>query len=380
MKRCEPIYNNLTNHLKVPESMGRPCSHHLLGSNLDNLIELDGRICYDSLGQEKTRDTENYHKHIQEVNHLSVAEHANLVFCLPCDTEVEAEAFLSKLVNVPGTFSWYDSDNNHVRITTNARVIYELHYYEPTWFSTEACKKQWRIILNTIRALAKEQFTIFFKDLEYNPKFVDKLGFIDKPQHAQEEEIWVSFWIGNVSRGLSHELVRHKFRTAVSQRSTRYVDESESPWTLHPLMERYREEFVADPHTTLNKVYTLSSYEDTTNIGIFLMQNLYRDWVKFLEQKLVECGISKFSARKQARGAARGLLGNALSTEMIFSASLAQWKRMINMRASDAADAEIRRLFVDIFLELKHSFPGHFEDYVLVEASDGCGNCVSILQ
>jgi thymidylate synthase ThyX len=49
--------------------------------------------------------------------------------------------------------------------------------------------------------------------------------------------------------------------------------------------------------------------------------------------------------RKQARGAARGFLGNALSTELIFSASVAQWRRMIAQRDNEAADAEIRDLF-----------------------------------
>jgi thymidylate synthase (FAD) len=53
-------------------------------------------------------------------------------------------------------------------------------------------------------------------------------------EHAQ-----FTFFITGVSRGLTHELVRHRVGVAISQRSTRYVDEDESPWILHPLLEQY---------------------------------------------------------------------------------------------------------------------------------------------
>jgi thymidylate synthase (FAD) len=51
-------------------------------------------------------------------------------------------------------------------------------------------------------------------------------------EHAQ-----YSFFISGVSRGLTHELVRHRVGVAISQRSTRYVDESDSEWIRHPLFE-----------------------------------------------------------------------------------------------------------------------------------------------
>jgi hypothetical protein len=39
------------------------------------------------------------------------------------------------------------------------------------------------------------------------------------------------------SRGFTHEQVRHRF--AISQRSTRYVDEDGSPYIMHPLVAAY---------------------------------------------------------------------------------------------------------------------------------------------
>lgn len=357
---CELIWAG--QHLKIPSTMGKPSQNQMQGTALDSLIELSGRICYDSLGAERSRASKEYHEHVIEVNHLSVAEHANLTFCIPCSTEVEAEAFLSKLINIPGTYSRYEQSTSTVRITMNARVIREMEQYKPTFFTTSASLKQWDTILNTIVYLAKKEFDLFLSDLTYDPYKVDAYGYIAN-DNKDEEEIWASFWIGNVSRGLTHELVRHKFRTAVSQRSTRYVDESGSQWCYHPLM-------------LSTEVDDNQNMIDRTLTGENEQKDLYSVWVEVLQQSLINKGISKFSARKQARGAARGLLGNALSTELIFSASLAQWKRMIEMRASNAADAEIRRLFVEIFLELKHKYPGHFESYGLSPSNDGCGDCV----
>jgi thymidylate synthase (FAD) len=89
-------------------------------------------------------------------------------------------------------------------------------------------------------------------------------------------------------------------------------------------------------------------------------------------------GTDKLTARKQARGAARGYLGNALYTELVFSASVAQWKRMLRLRCSDGADGEIRAVFVEVLKELKQcQYAQAFEAFDLVLASDGVGHVAS---
>jgi thymidylate synthase ThyX len=88
---------------------------------------------------------------------------------------------------------------------------------------------------------------------------------------------------------------------------------------------------------------------------------------------MISEGIDKFTARKQARGAARGLLGNALNTELIFSASLSQWKWMFHLRAAAPADAEIRVVFNEVFELLNERFPEHFEGYTKEECPDKIG-------
>jgi hypothetical protein len=191
---------------------------------------------------------------------------------------------------------------------------------------------------------------------------------LSKPAHPEEK--WVSLLLG-CSRGASHEQVRHKWRTAVSQRSTRYVDESESPWVEHPL-ETVRREAAGERRWELGPAVCLLSGQ--THSAEEIGRAAYKGAADNLQPWLTARGVDKSTARKQARGAARGYLGNALHTELIFSASVAQWRRMIAMRCSAAADAEIRVLYGHILRALRTTrWVEDFSDITLVPSPDGIG-------
>jgi thymidylate synthase (FAD) len=149
-------------------------------------------------------------------------------------------------------------------------------------------------------------------------------------QHLQEvqhlsviEHASLSFYISGISRGCSHELVRHRVGIAISQRSTRYVDESESEWCWHPALQG----LPADDEAGLSRS-DLDAIEAAC-------RDTYGDIVRALEPRI---------GRKQARGAARGALGNALETRLVMTANLRALRHFIALRATDAADAEIRLL------------------------------------
>ena len=132
----------------------------------------------------------------------------------------------------------------------------------------------------------------------------------------------LSFFISGISRGCSHELVRHR-HTSISQRSTRYVDDSESEWAWHPALRPLPpEDEIGLDEADLENIQTQC-------------RDLYRDIVKELEPKI---------GRKQARGAARGVLGNALATELVLTMNLRALRHFLELRATDQADAEIRLL------------------------------------
>ena len=88
---------------------------------------------------------------------------------------------------------------------------------------------------------------------------------------------------------------------------------------------------------------------------------------------MVASGIDKFTARKQSRGAARGILGNALATEMLYTTSLKNWQHIIKMRASEAADAEIRVVFNEVYELLSNRWPEMFVGWSTSPCKDGMG-------
>lgn len=186
------------------------------------------------------------------------------------------------------------------------------------------------------------------------------------------EHAWLTFFLGNLSRGLTHELVRHRVGVAISQRSTRYVDENESPWVWHPLIAAYVEQ-------TGDRVYRAPNGEPTDlsvvqRIGHVqsTAQREYKRLVPVLQTWLEGKGIDKFTARKQARGAARGLLGNALLTEMVWSCNVRTLRgAILKQRANAAADAEIRAAAVRLWEEALPYYPSYLGDFRRRPSPDG---------
>lgn len=175
------------------------------------------------------------------------------------------------------------------------------------------------------------------------------------------------FYIDGISRGLSHELVRHAVGVGISQRSTRYCDESESPWIAHPLLTAF---FRAFPGDSL-----IAEWDAYIEHG----RRLYMATVEKLGPFARSIGknITALAARKQARGAARGALGNALETGMVWSANVRALRWVLSQRASDSADAEIRRLAVAIYNVVRDHAPAYFTDVTGDDAADGLGETLT---
>jgi len=347
--------------VRIPEELGKPAPDQMLGTAAERLSELSGRTCYDSLG--RGRSTEDYHKHILEVGHGSVYEHfamtVELADCYPL--------MLWSLINRPGI--WVEADYERIRITFNPRAILDWNHWTKNF-----------PYLNTFPDLVGKRGSVgdrlaVFAERSF-PQIVPpqeralwsttnyKADRIVEPR--TDEEKWISLFMCG-SRGWSHEQVRHKFRTAVSQRSTRFVNEAESPWVDHPLVQEYLED-KAQPTDHLSQMEGMTSSIKKHS------KEAYSFVVQRLEPWLIGRGVEKLTARKQARGAARGYLGNALWTEMIFSASVAEWKWMMKLRCSGPADAEIRGIFCEALPELRASRYGDdFKNLELVPAPDGLG-------
>lgn len=263
----------------------------LQGCWFENLAELAGRVCYDSLGS--GRNSADYHQHIQDVGHLSVYEHC--VFCI--------DASRMSVAYRPGMY-W-----NKDKLWFNLRTMLEWD----TW--TGACG---------IDGSHDEPLyaKCYNEVMRHEPKFIRLRGprSADPGPFRHYESGWRTYYV-RCSRACSHELVRHGDFTAISQRSTRYCIEDLNFENLHPLLRG-------------------------TDLGLDFLE--LADKTQAMYEKVFTKLVGEKHSLKQARGAARQVLPHYLTTELIFSASGDQWERIKKQRVSDAADAEIRELIMSM--------------------------------
>lgn len=351
--------------IQVPEILGSPSKGQLAGTVAENLAEVGGRSCYFSLG--RGRDSAGFHENILKVQHYSIHEHFNHTVEIDIENAGAVGRYAVPLVNRPGVWfrvkKYFNPDKLTVRITYNPRVILD-------WdkFVTDNCWNQYLFLKDALHywMYQRAERVVGFPEGVSGRLYHRIVTETKVVEPETDEEKWISvFMIG--SRGFSHEQVRHGDFTAISQRSTRYCDESGSTHHHHPLIEAA----VRDPELPVGDCDILMSAKASAPRVARLS---YKAIVPVLQSYLVSKGVGKVTARKQARGASRGYLGNGIETSMLFSASVAQWRWMMGMRCSDPADAEIRLIYNDALPILQGSrFADRFADIRLEDAKDGLG-------
>jgi thymidylate synthase (FAD) len=154
-----------------------------------------------------------------------------------------------------------------------------------------------------------------------------------------------------VSRSLTHELVRHRAGFAYSQLSQRYVDESEANFVVPPAM-------VGDD--TLEGAWREQ------------VESAQRAYVALVEKLMERYGWvgDKVHRRKMAREAARAVLPNATETKIVATGNARAWRTMLELRSSEGAELEIRRLAVMVLRVLATEAPAFFDDFEIYTAED----------
>ena len=348
----------------VPLEMGDPKPDQLQGTARERLCELCCRVCYDSLGSGRSSDL--LHQHILDVEHLSVYEHASVTVQWDGYTP-EHVSVLQALINRPGVYVYHDPINYcMLRVTANLRAILEWgkhgnHFQLPEVYDMllHAASKSAPRVFNFNYVSAHKpprQGSLFDTDtvMRMQPHVVD-----DADDQRNPHEVFTSMYVEG-SRGWSHEEVRHR-ESAYSQRSTRYCDEAESPWEEHPVLvgrlDQKTEKYLSSAQREARKAY----------------MNVVED----VQASLVGVVDDKLTARKQARGAARGYLGNALQTAMIVTRSAHQWEYYFRKRGTVHADAEIREVACRCLDEIKRTTAAKFFIHLSTAASpDGIGRVI----
>jgi thymidylate synthase (FAD) len=160
-----------------------------------------------------------------------------------------------------------------------------------------------------------------------------------------------SLLIEGVSRSLTHELVRHRAGFAYSQLSQRYVDESHAAFVVPPAI--------------LGDETLVAQWKAQ-------METAQAAYVALVEQLMERYSWvdDKIHRRKMSREAARGVLPNSTETKIVVTANARAWRTMLELRSSEGAEFEIRRMAVSVLRLMQQEAPGFFSDFEVYLAED----------
>lgn len=167
-----------------------------------------------------------------------------------------------------------------------------------------------------------------------------------------------TFLLWGISRSFTHELVRHRVGVAYSQVSQRYVSGRVLRFVERPEYQKDK---------TLHKLFEERidrAYREYTEMANYLYN-------KQAQGYQILTGEAKTDLRKKVQQTARSLLPNETEAPIVVTANVRALRHMINMRASDHAEIEIRNVFFKIFQLMKKTAPRLFKDFKTVRLPDG---------
>ncbi|UBU17732.1 FAD-dependent thymidylate synthase [Nonomuraea gerenzanensis] len=162
------------------------------------------------------------------------------------------------------------------------------------------------------------------------------------------EHISFSFVLHNVSRVLTHELVRHRPGVAISQESLRFVRLDELPFWF-PEWAQADEELMKRATAVL---------EQLEQFQLWMAGHFGLD----------EEGVP-FSEKKHRTSFMRRFAPEGLATGLVWTANVRTLRHTIEARTAAGAEEEIRMLFQRIGELMRQEAPALFGDYVVEDGA-----------
>jgi len=170
-------------------------------------------------------------------------------------------------------------------------------------------------------------------------------GIIANRHTSVLEHSTVTFFITNVSRVVTHEIVRHRAGTAFSQTSGRYVRTDEMSYYIP------KDIYDEGGHVLATFTDAFRQMEDSAR--------------KLASASNIDS--KPFSLKKRLTSAFRRILGNGQANHIVVTANHRAWRHMIEMRTDPHAEEEIRVVFADISRQLRERFKTIYADAIITE-------------
>lgn len=186
------------------------------------------------------------------------------------------------------------------------------------------------------------------------------LNLIKSGHGSVLEHVSETFALVNPTRVLTHELVRHRI-ASYSQESLRFV-------RLEDLGARYPAPF-KEPWLQMLRDRLMAKGIDVSELTEEVVKAKFVEVFEYLEQVQIDFAtllhldeIEEFDLKKALTSACRRMAPMGLSTSIMVSANLRQWRLMIQKRTGTGAEEEIREAFWLIWSKLRVKYPNVFAD------------------
>jgi thymidylate synthase (FAD) len=178
-------------------------------------------------------------------------------------------------------------------------------------------------------------------------RFVRRI--IERKHESVLEHSAMTVEFNNVSRGFTHELVRHRL-ASFTQESTRYVDESDF-------------EVVVPPHR--NDVLNTTADLESNILDIDYVSEIdgdkhpisVDDWLLINESVYRQLRKAGWAAQD-----ARQVLPIAIKSQIVCTANFREWRHIFQERTAQAAHWEIRRVMIALWADVLDAVPHVFND------------------
>ncbi|XOA43222.1 MAG: FAD-dependent thymidylate synthase [Candidatus Nealsonbacteria bacterium] len=172
-------------------------------------------------------------------------------------------------------------------------------------------------------------------------KFVEMLRKLGHESVLEFSSMIVQF--NNVSRGFTHELVRHRLASYV-QESTRRVDESDFEVVIPP---------TKDPDEKLVELILPNDKKIKVS---------FRDWMDLNEQ--MYRGLRKAEWKCED---SRQVIPIGIKSQIIVGANFREWRHIFKLRCAPGAHWEIRRVMINLLKDVQKRVPIVFDDFKVSE-------------
>ncbi len=167
-----------------------------------------------------------------------------------------------------------------------------------------------------------------------------------KAEGSVLEHSYTSWALLGISRVCSHEIVRHRVGTAISQESLRYVRPRDIKFWIPDELEEAQRASMAEAVEDIERAYR--KLESTI------------PWDKL-----------PMDAKKRLTSAIRRILPDGIATNMVWTANHRTLRWVIEMRTDPAAEVEIRMVFDQIAEICKRDYPRIYQDFQFEKLPDG---------